>query len=1120
MRKHLLIFFALVFVSGMAWAQERSVSGKVTSKDGSPLPGSAIVVKGTTNGTTTDRDGMFSISVGDGVVLIISSIGYATQEIAVGDRAIIDVILEEDAATLQEVVVSALGIAKDKRSLGYTQETVQGAELVQSNTPNIATALSGRLPGVNITNPNGVDGGTTRIVLGGNNSIQGNNQPLIVVDGMPMSNDVSSSTAGSSNNASSVTAPQDWGSPLNLINAQDIETMNVLKGPAAAALYGTRGANGVILITTKKGTKRPGLGVDYTFGVKVTHPYRYVKMQNEYGSGGMVSLNAPQYQTDPDGNPMLTDGWNQSFVDQKTGTGPYGIDTWNQVSWPGQGVSWGPKMTGESIKWWDGTTHKDLPNPNNIKTLYQNGLQTTHNISLSGGNDLGTIRVSYTRLDNKAILPNSNYNQNTFNVGSSLKISKRLSMQVTASYYNRQYKNAPALGNDDGASWQKRLLYNVGRNYDAYDATHYKKADGSRNPLSGIPWTGNNTYQAWNIFENNTWQWSRKLMSSVQLNYTATDFLDVMLRGSMNNNNNESKTINSPTDVAGVSNALYSHGLTRDNENNFDAIATFHKEKLFNGMINAKLSLGGSSYSRSLYSLSGTTPGTTYVYSNLNYFGNYSGTTQSSQIPQENWYDKKLHSAYGFLNLSYKNFLYVDVTGRNDWSSTLPSNAWSYFFPSVTGSFIFSDAIRLPSFINYGKLRAAWAEAATDTDPYKINIAYAVSSFGGQPTAALPTSLPALNYKPAINKTADFGLSMGFLKNRLTFDVRYFHGRSSNQIMSSPLPQSSGVSSIVVNSGVLENSGIEISLTATPVQTSRLKWDVTFNASHTSNRLLSLANGVNRVDMDNMWANNGVALSAVVGKQFGSIMGYDYVRDSKGRRLLQDESMLTQNGYPTEMKGALYQSTQQFGKQGIIGNSMKKLYGGVTNTLTLSNGLSLSMLVDYRIGGQIWSGTYATMMQQGLAPETLKERNGGGLAYTTPDGTSTKWGVVLPGAYADGTTNTNVVHYYYKYMQYGVWSSGPDNQNWIHSSAVLTDTWVKMREVALSYNIPSAWVQRTKVFQNASVSLVGRDLFYFYSSLPDRINPEGINGAGNAQGIEFASLPGTRSIGFQIRVGL
>jgi iron complex outermembrane receptor protein len=273
--------------------------------------------------------------------------------------------------------------------------------------------------------------------------------------------------------------------------------------------------------------------------------------------------------------------------------------------------------------------------------------------------------------------------------------------------------------------------------------------------------------------------------------------------------------------------------------------------------------------------------------------------------------------------------------------------------------------------------------------------------------------------------------------------------------------------------------------------------------------------------MDNIWGNNGVAISAVVGQQFGSIMGYDYVRDPKTKQpLLQDDDMLTKNGYPTSMRGALYQSTQQFGSQGVIGNTIKKLYGGVTNTFTFSNGISVNMLVDYRIGGQIWSGTYAAMMQQGQAPETLKERDGGGLSYTTPNGTNTNWGVVLPGVYSDGTPNTTTVHYYYKYMGYGVWASGPDNQNWIHSTGVLTDTWVKFRELAISYKLPSAWVQKLKAFQSVSVSVVGRDLFYLYSSLPDRINPEGVNGAGNAQGIEWASLPGNRSYGFQVRLGL
>ena len=413
----------------------------------------------------------------------------------------------------------------------------------------------------------------------------------------------------------------------------------------------------------------------------------------------------------------------------------------------------------------------------------------------------------------------------------------------------------------------------------------------------------------------------------------------------------------------------------------------------------------------------------------------------------------------------------------------------------------------------------AWAQGATDTEPYKINITYNLSSFAGQPMTSLPSSMPCLNYKPSVNNTADFGVTLGFLKNRINLDARYYHGRSKNQILSSPLPMSSGVNSVIVNTGVLENSGVEFVIKGKPIYNDNFKWDVSLNIGHNSNKLLSLSSGLNRIDMDNMWGNNGVFISAVVGQQYGSILGYDYIYDKKtGLPLMQDEATLGKNGYPVSMKGALYQTTQQYGGMTPIGNSTPKVIGGLNNTFTFKNGFSIGTLVDYRFGGQIWCGSYAAMMQQGTAPETLRERDGGGLAYTTPDGTKTNWGVILPGVYPDGTVNNTVVHYYYKYMGYGVWSSGADNQNWIHSSAVKTDSWVKLREVSINYMLPESFMQKIKVFQTASVSLIGRDLFYIYSSLPDRINPEGINGAGNAQGIEFASLPSSRSFGVQLRI--
>ena len=1114
MRRILLLTVMCIALLGSAMAQH-SVSGTVVSvSDGLSMPGVTVSEKGTTQGTITNAEGKYTLKVASGKsILVFSFVGMKTIEQPLNDRVVVNIKMVSTEIGLDEVVVTALGLSRQKKALGYSQESVKGAELAESAAPNIVNALSGKMAGVNITSPNGVEGGTTRIVIGGNNVIQGNNQPLIIVDGMPMANDISSSAAD-------VTSPQDWGNAINMINPQDIDDVSVLKGPAAAALYGGRGANGVILITTKKGTKHTqGIGIEYTYGYKSVHPFRYLKEQNEYGTGGMVSLNAPQFQKDGSGNPMLTDGWTQSFVDQTTGTGPYGVDTWNQVSWPGNGVSWGHKMDGTMIKWWDGSTRAYVPQPNNLKLMYQNGAQTTHNVAVSGGNEWGTIRVSYTRLDNAAILPNSGFNQNTFNLGGNIKVSDKLSFQINASYFDRDYHNAPMLGNSDTGSWQKRLLYNVGRDYSGDDVLHYKNADGSRNNLSGIPWVGNILYQAWNIMEDNSWQISRKLLTSVVTNYQATKFLDIMFRASMDNNNNESETINNPTDAAGLVGGSYSRGLARDYASNFDFLATFHKDNIKNSKINAKFSAGGTSFQRSMYSMSGSTPGTNYALPYLNYFGNYTGAVQTSQIPSESWYDKKMNSVYGFLNLSYKNYLFLDVTGRNDWSSGLPKGEWSYFFPSYSASFVFSEVLQLPDFIKFGKLRMAWAEGATDVDPYTINTTYSVGSWAGQPTSSLPTAMPAQHYKPAINNTADFGLNLGLFNNRVNIDARYYNGKSINQVLSSPVPASSGVSSVIVNVGAMQNSGFECIIKGRPVETTGFKWDLAFNFSHNSNKLLSLSSGLDRVDMNNIWGNNGVFISAVVGKQYGSILGYDYIYDPKTHLpLMQDEATLIKNGYPVAMKGTLYQTTQQNGKMSPIGNATPKFIGGMTNTFTFKGGFSVSTLIDYRVGGQMWSGSYATMMQQGQATQTLRERDGGGLPFTTPDGTATKWGVVLPGVYPDGTVNSTVVHYYYKYMGYGVWSSGPDNQNWIHSTGVRDDNWVKLRELSVNYLIPVKYVQKSKVFQSASVSLVGRDLFYIYSSLPNRVNPEGMNGAGNAQGIEFASLPSFRSLSAQLRV--
>ncbi|PSL47804.1 TonB-linked SusC/RagA family outer membrane protein [Chitinophaga niastensis] len=1105
----------------------QKVNGIVKSTDGSVLPGVNVMVAGTTRGTVTDINGHFELDAKEGDVLIFSSIGFTQQRVTVGVNSALNIVMATSATSLDAVAVTALGIKRSVRTLGYSQEEVKGGEVARSNAPNIINALGGKMAGVNITNPNGVDGGSTRIVIGGNNAIQGDNQPLIIVDGMPMANDlatpydVRNSPTGSAmyggsskGDAANTSAPKDFGNPINMINPEDIETISVLKGPTAAALYGGKGANGVILITTKKGSRRAGLGVDYTYGYKIIQPTRFLQLQNEYGAGGMVSLDAPQYLVGADGKPKLTDGGDGMFQDPKTGSGPYGIALNNQVGWPGSGLSWGHKMDGTLLNWWDGTQKADLPQPNNIKLLYRNGIQSSHNVSLSGGNEWGSIRASFSRLDNSAVLPNSDYYRNTFNLGANMKLTKRVNVQITSSYIVNQYHNPPQLGNDDNNSWQKNLIYNDSRNYQGEDIGVYKNPDGSKNTLTGFPWVGNSV--VWNMMENNTIQNRRKLLSGVQLNYEATDFLDFIFRGGLDNNTNELTTKNTPTDVLGLK-GYYGHGTERDNASNLDFLGTLHKDKMFNNTISAKFSVGGTIYQRDMYGMFNYNDNWAipYVYS-LN-----DGTFLDNPHPVvESQLRKKMNSVYSFLNLSYKDFLYLDVTGRNDWSSALPKGQWSYFFPSFAGSFVFSDLLHIdPAVLSFGKIRAAWAQAAVDPAPYQVNYNYTASTFAGQAAIQMPNSLPAFAFKPAINTTADFGVVLGFLNNRINLDARYYKGKSRNQILRSPLPLSSGVDNVVVNTGVLENSGIELILRAKVIDQSSFKWDVALNLAHSNNRLLSLSDGTDHVNMGSAWGDDGShgpVVSARVGDQFGTIYGYDYVYDPKTRLPLMVQDPF---GKP-EMNGTLYKATD-----GLVplGNATPKVTGGITNTFMFKGGISVSTLVDCKIGGDIWSGTYATIMQQGQARETLKERDGGGLPYTTPDGTKTNWGVVLPGVFPDGKVNDNVVHYYYKYMPYGVWSStdlggGVKGSDWINKSAVLENTWVKMREISINYQLPASVIRKTKVFQSASVSLVGRDLFYFYTSLPDHINPEGVNGAGNAQGLEFMSLPSFRSLGFQVRV--
>ena len=1056
-----------------------TINGQVIdTSNGEPLIGVSIFIKNIQGvGTITDIDGNYELEVPDrNAILIFSFLGYDDQEVQVGENTRLDVSLSESSQQLDEIVVTALGIKRQKRELGYSTESFDGEELVLSNAPNVVNALSGKSAGVQVTSGNGVDGGTTRFVIRGNNNIDANNQPLIVVDGVPLENDPGLTDIGRG---------VDWGSAINNINPNDIQDINILKGPTASALYGSRGANGVVLITTKRGKKQKGIGINYNVNHKFIQPFYYRDVQNIFGAGGPIGELEPTL-------PMNDEGVFIYPRETHANDGPMGRNTTESFGFYSTGVSWGPRMEGQQVLWWDGEMRPYSPQPDNLKQYFSNGHTTTHNLSFSGGGKMGTMRVSLTRSDHEAIIPNSNFDQTTVNLGSRLDISPKVKADISINYINYNRLNSPTLGDDNNKSFGKGILYSWPRSYKGLEEEINFLPDGTRNNLRGIyPFSFSPPDLWWNTYNQNTELSRNKLIGAMALTYNITTWLNITGRLGMDFTLNQFETRNKPYDNVGILGGFYSNELGRDLVRNNEFLITAFKDDFLHSKINAKISFGGTHWSRNQYGLKGERHRDAQWVNPWLYAFNNFGDDDVSPSLSEYRFEKKINSLYGFLNLSYGDFIFLELTWRNDWTSALQTGSNSYFYPSASLSFIPTEAFDLKlDWLSFWKIRGAYALTATDTKPYQVDFVYSTGNFGGNQTASLPNTIPPLALKPQQANSYEIGTTIGLFDEKINLDLTYYSINSFDQILNSPLPSSSGASEIRINTGKLENKGIEAVLNITLLKNRHFFWQTGINLSRNRNYVVSLGEGAKLLELANIWGLNGPAIAVREGEEYGTIVGYDYVyHEGTGQPILSED-------------GSLYKISES---RVPIGNASPKFTGGWTMRIGYK-GLTLSTLVDTKWGGDMYAGSYIIGLQTGQSPETLHERMGGGLPFTDPEGNVRNVGVILPGVYENGVTNDRVVHYYFKYIgNTGGWG------RFISTPGIIENTWVKLREVALSYQVPANINKKLKVFQDLTLSFTGRDLFYLYSSLPDRINPEGSNGAGNAQGLEWASYPGARS---------
>ena len=1084
MLKLLLPFFALLLLQPLSLCAQQTVTGVVRSASGEPVAGATIrSVASPAKATGSDIEGRFSLETSPFDTLSVSFVGYESRQTPVNNRAMLEIVLQESGSLLKETVITAFGIERQARSIGYATQKLDGDALVKSNSANVLSGLSGRMAGVNIIQGNGVEGGTTRIVIRGVNSIFGNNQPLIIVDGVPLEN-----TPGWTD----VEAGRDWGSAINNINPADIERLDVLKGANAAALYGARGSNGVILITTKKGATRAGIGIDYQYSMRTTKPFYWRDVQNEYGFGGPLSFNEPVLETDANGvfqHPLkLYDDF-----------GPEGVSTSETFGAYASSQSWGPRLDGTPVRWWDGEMRNWSPQPGNFERFFQTGITQRHNLAFSGGSEMGSVRASFTREDHRSVALNSEYDQTTAQIGSRLRVSKKVRAEIGVSYIQYNRLNSPLLGSDNN-SFGKIMVYGYPRSYQG-ENLNYENPDGTKHDFGSNPFAWGNIDVFWSVYNQNSWLKRNKVIGSVSMFYDVTNWLTIMGRTGTDHTFDEFESRNKPTDISGTLGGGYSHSLSKGNALNNEFLITARKEQLLPGLYSA-VNIGGTQYQNRQYSIYGSNFSQwrdPFLYT----FGNFVGYPSA---PGEGRYERRLNSLYGFTDLNYRDWLFGQVTLRNDWASTLPKTTGSYLFPSANLSFVPSELFGWENRrgLHFAKIRFAYSQTANDDAPYQLEKVFYTSSFAGQPTASTEGTVRPLDLKPQRSSGYEAGINLGAFRDRLQVDVTWYYQRSYNQLLNSPLPVSSGYPTVRINTGEISNRGLEAIVSMRWIDHSAFSWETALNVAGNRNRLESLSDGADLLELAGIWGANGPAVGVKAGQPYGIIVGFDYLRDENTGLPLVSENGTRYQITNVRVPIRMYDDNGNFLR---YANSTPKFTGGIRNAFSWK-GFRAEILIDAKIGGDIYAGSYATSLQSGQSPTTLIERQGGGLPYVRPDGSTANIGVILNGVHSDGTPNDKVVHYYYKYLNAGGW--GPV----LTTPAVFENTWVKLREVSLTYDLPRAW--RTKVFQNLELTLVGRDLAYLFTTLPDRINPEGANGSGNAQGIEFGALPGMRSFGLTL----
>lgn len=1059
MKKLFLLICLFVFAGASLLAQTKVITGTVTSsvQGEGAVPGVTVTVPGTTIGTITDINGKYSLPnvPQNATSLVLSYIGMKKQEVQIGGRSIIDVIMEPEIKGLNEVVVTAVGIQRSSKSLGYSVSQINSEKANVQSEPDVLKAIEGKVPGVDIKVSQGAPGSATKISIRGNSSFYGDNQPLIVVDGVPYSNDQVTTSDQASGNGGA------YSNGLSTLDPNSIESVSVLKGSAAAALYGSRASNGVLVIKTKSGTSglsKKGLEVSLNSSYSLEEIANLPTYQNTFGTGSDFTY------ANSNGS------WGAAFSSRDS------IPVWPEY------LAAFPKLFPSS------GNIKYQAQPNNVKELFQTGSIVENSLTVAGGDAKNSVSSTISELNQIGYIPNSKFDRYSISVGGVSKLTNGLNVGGNVAYTKSdQFGGFFGENQFDGASSSFARTLFLGRTWDM--TLPYE------NPKTGYPISTNSAQ-----YDNPLWCYGHNTIRTItdrtvggfNMDYNITKWLNVSYQIGINEIDLKRAEV---TDI-GSRAAAGTGQIVNDNFNKRELESNFllSISKSIGQDISVKAIFGQNVNQR-------TTVRQAYKGNIIISPGIYDIDNCQNVVPYGgNYEQRRLWALFGDISVDYKSWLFLNLTGRNDWSSTLPIQNRSYFYPSVSTSLVFTDALGIKSdILNFGKIRASFAQVGNDAEPYSLYDTYVLGDpFLGQPTITTPSTGKNPNLKPEKSKEVELGTELQFFKSRISLDFAWYNKVSSDMIAAVPIPPSSGFDYAYMNFGSMRNRGIEIGFTLVPVQLSNgFKWDIYTSFTRNKNVVLSLMQGVERLNV----ANPGIGVTPVIepGYAYGSFRGLYALRDTVTGALIIDPK----TGFP-------YASSDEK----IIGDPNPKFTMGITNTFTFK-GFTLSALFDWKQGGDIYSVTIQSLLGRGVTKDTEDRLH----SCIIPGEYGSITGEVYKDKSGNPITNRTQVTTNDLYF-YGGGTETTFAMNGTPDFSIFDGTIYRLREVSLGYNFPKKWLEKIKV-GTLTLSVTARNLWYFAPNVPKYTNFDTeINGFGstNIQGIDLSCAPTARRIGFNLKV--